>query len=249
MTPRNRHARKPAFTLVELLVVIGIIAVLIGMLLPALSRAREASRRAECLSNLRQVGIAFRFYALDNHDQVPLGYRAGNMQFNSMVYSMSAKKFVLFGWLYNAGLMKSPRTFFCPSENDSKSLFNTPQNPWPPGNAAFQVYAGYGCRPEVELPDDPVPTAVMPRLNKFKNKAVIADLTAIVNRVDTRHRVGINVLYGDSSAKWVVRKLFNDDLKDCTVIAPINNANQTRIWWTLDPTPPAQTTTPGSPGP
>src|SRR5437588_10344522 len=66
-----------AFTLVELLVVIGIIAVLIGIILPALGRARESSRRAACLSNLRQLGMMIQFYANDYKDQVPLGYSNG----------------------------------------------------------------------------------------------------------------------------------------------------------------------------
>lgn len=73
---RNKRAR-PAFTLIELLVVIAVIAVLLGLLLPAIAKARESARRVVCLSNQRQLWMAWSMYA-DSNAGKPVPHAAPN---------------------------------------------------------------------------------------------------------------------------------------------------------------------------
>jgi prepilin-type processing-associated H-X9-DG protein/prepilin-type N-terminal cleavage/methylation domain-containing protein len=96
----NRYPRG-AFTLVELLVVIGIIALLISILLPALSKARQQGTMIKCISNLRSLQTAVNFYANEHKQYVPAVNWGAQTTVNGQVYA---------GWLYPCAYQASKPT-------------------------------------------------------------------------------------------------------------------------------------------
>jgi len=81
MSQSRRSASTRGFTLVELLVVVGIVAVLIAMLMPALSKAREQARLTQCMSGARQIFMGVEMYCGDNKDYYPFGYASATYPF------------------------------------------------------------------------------------------------------------------------------------------------------------------------
>jgi prepilin-type N-terminal cleavage/methylation domain-containing protein len=207
---RYRQATK-AFTLVELLVVIGIIGVLIAILLPAITKAREVAVRTKCLSNLRQVGTALIAYSTQFHDYLPIGYYSGQKQTNYLIhYNTGGVEFYsMLGLLYQTKLLTGPEAAYCPAEPLERWQFKTAENPWPPvvGAASGQqnTRAGYGCRPTVNWPETGEYPTYMTQITKLKNRAILADLAPTPYFINRRHKKGLNVYYANGSAKWVSR--------------------------------------------
>jgi len=259
-TPQVRG--KHAFTLVELLVVIGIIAVLVGILMPALQKARNAAQVAQCLSNLRQAGMALQMYANENKDYALVGYRG---LVYTGYYFRSGGYYTVLGPLIPTGHVPVPQAWYCPVQLDPQFQYDTPENPWRPEETySGNLRTGYTTRPIRDWidatgpittsfwPTDPnrpgnlqdgVKVTGCPKMSKLKNLAIMTDTTGVVNNSGTRvklmpHPRSINILFGDRSASAMSH--------DTAVIAKVDKiVNQTTSLALTDLINPADPANPG----
>ncbi|MBE6368233.1 MAG: DUF1559 domain-containing protein [Lentisphaerae bacterium] len=141
--------KQTSFTLIELLVVIAIIAILAAMLLPALSAARERARSANCISNLKQIGVHYATYSVDNNDYIPFVYDVSPWTglATDVIRNGSNTKngYNGPGLLYLNGYIddQTARVFYCPNAMGSSKVGEYEEPSWGMKHKKTNMAIGY----------------------------------------------------------------------------------------------------------
>ncbi len=220
-----------SFTLIELLVVVAIIAILVALLLPALQGAKEKARQAQCLGNLRQIGVALVSYGGDYNEYVPTDTEYNNTgpyQHGMADWDLCERPcsgfgyagqtlYVGVGWLVQLGYLgpsnpaNLPTVLYCPSGDlhSQEGSFLYPINNWKwsirdtyNSGGVLGVSYTYNFRPFLSGTDDLVYHR-QPRLWSMTTCAAAWDHeSSSWGYLYRNHPNGENVLYYDGSCRW-----------------------------------------------
>lgn len=195
-----------AFTLVDVLVSMAVVAVLIGLLLPSLASVGETAKRVVCQSNLRQIGLTLAMYADHNGDRIPpsvflpaAGSRAKQHPEQMDTLRLDASKAGgTSGWdglglLYQRDYVSAPKLFYCPSHR-GKHPYRRYADQFGVTNTSELIgnyhYRGLGPNQSIEL------HGIKP-----ESAAIVSD--GMRTRSDYNHGNGLNVLRASLAVEWV----------------------------------------------
>jgi prepilin-type N-terminal cleavage/methylation domain-containing protein/prepilin-type processing-associated H-X9-DG protein len=219
----THEARKrKGFTLLEVLVVIGVLALLVGILLPSLHRAKVQARQTQCLTYLRSLYMAHVVY-LEDHERFPeLNNETddGAWQYNYLIYD--GRDFESnFGPLIDDGAsLDQVRILYCPVQEDPYHSFATPENPWPVV-PLLDTRSSYGRRYHL----------TGKTLSQLRGTpAILADNIHLPKVVESAHKTGVNVAYLDGHAQWVPDRGILTDNELGRPFSPDDNDIVEQIW-------------------
>ncbi len=212
--------KRSGFTLIELLVVIAIIAILAAILFPVFARARENARRASCLSNVKQMGLAFAQYTQDYDETYPINaWNCGPGSTDCAPLGYNTGRTVLWYHALNP-YMKSYQIYNCPSDSVANQRVSAS------GLVVYASAASYGWNAYTTSSNvadlkTPFDKAALASIEDVSGTLLLAESTYYrtggyppttgnstidnARQVVERHFDGSNVLFADGHAKWQKR--------------------------------------------
>ncbi len=218
------------FTLLDLLVTISVIALLMGIMLPAMSMVSDMTRRVVCRSNARQIGIGLQLYADQNKDRLPGSVYSSALirgQFRpeemTTLHTDGARgNWDGLGWLFAKDLLNAPEIFYCPAHR-GEIRFERYGDRWQ--SLTGLIRGNYHLR--ALPPADAYLHGVAP------STVLLAD--SIRASSETNHTTGLNLLRADLSVDW-----WTDERGQLATILPMaatqpnSDLRVAEAWWLLD---------------
>ncbi|MGB0766189.1 MAG: prepilin-type N-terminal cleavage/methylation domain-containing protein [Phycisphaeraceae bacterium] len=222
---------RKAFSLIELLVVVSIIALLIAILLPVLSKARESARQTKCMSNLSQQGKATLVYATDRDGYLPVARDSTNVLFRNHMsrwFRSANHGNENLGYVWDAGVMETGEIFFCPSMTHPGYSWDTYREDFPTNRSPFPGWSS-GIRSSYN--HNPMTMTQTNRerryqnIEAFKTGAVLLGMDLVENSgngITAAHKDGFSTLRGDLSTHLLLYADVSDDIQN---VSGIHNTN------------------------
>lgn len=214
---------RTAFTLIEVLVVVAIIALLVAILMPSLAKAREQAKRVVCASNHHQMSLAVQMYSADQAGYAPPSVRDFNASLTWIVYQTFSDKhnppfpigWIHLGVLFQKKMMPDQKAYYCPSYTEFPHVYPRGWYEFSAGSGGIErvatsyMYAVSGqvdtVYPKSKYPNGP-PSMV--KLATLKRNALFADIfisngSKYQKKGIWPHFGGINVSHADGSTQLV----------------------------------------------
>jgi competence protein ComGC len=223
-------AGRRGFSLLDLLVSIAVIALLMGIMAPVLSKVTDATHRVLCQTNVRELGLATTLFADDHNDRLPPSVFSGTVERGSFApqemqtlrVGGASGDWDGLGWLFEREYAQAPEVFYCPAHK-GENPYHVYEGAW--FTWGMSVVGNYHFR---AIPSD---EAYLHQLDP--RTALIAD--GMRSASDYNHRVGSNVLRADMSIEWFPdRQGILGDLIPAAADEPQADENVFAAWWLIE---------------